>query len=508
MQFYDKISPVIQGRKFSIPSPRLCPTCRTQRRLSYRNDRSLYKTECAMSHAPILSMYNPQKGYTVYEQKTWRSDQRDPTQYAQEFDTNRSFFDQYHALRQRVPRFNVYNLDTENCTYVNYAPHCKNCYLIFGSRFNEECYYGQTLNECKNCCDVTYVDKSEYCYENVDCNNNYNAFFCQDTSHATNSYFCFDCENISHCIGCYNLRNKEYHIFNVPVSKEEFEQTKEKLSSYATLQEYKNRFEETIRKHAIWKAYKGQSNENVSGDFIYECKDIKECFSVYRSQDLAFCARMFDGKDSYDFDGGGKSELTYENMSNDFSYFSIGCTTSEHLNYSHYCDLCFDCEYCFGCVGLRKKSYCILNKQYTKEEYEKLVPQIIEKMEVDGERGEFPSGKYSPFAYNETMAYEYFPLTKDESSKRGYTWKDDEQKEYIPQTYAIPDTIAQVADDVVNQVLQCELSKKNYKITIQELQFYRKMNLPLPRIHPDQRHLERMKKRTPRHLWERNCAKC
>jgi hypothetical protein len=34
----------------------------------------------------------------------------------------------------------------------------------------------------------------------------------------------------------------------------------------------------------------------------------------------------------------------------------------------------------FGCIGLRGKEYCILNKQYTKEEYEALVPKIIEKM--------------------------------------------------------------------------------------------------------------------------------
>jgi hypothetical protein len=32
---------------------------------------------------------------------------------------------------------------------------------------------------------------------------------------------------------------------------------------------------------------------------------------------------------------------------------------------------------------LKNKSYCILNKQYTKEEYEKLVSKIIEKMMKD-----------------------------------------------------------------------------------------------------------------------------
>lgn len=453
-------------------------------------------------------MYDPDKGYTVYEQEIRRSDQWDPLQYGKDFDGSRSFLEQYSALQKRVPRFNMFNLDTENCTYVNYAPHCKNCYLLFGCRFDEDCYYGQTMNECKNCIDNAYVDKSEYCYENVDCNNNYNSFFCQDCIHATGSYFCFDCENVSNCIGCYNLRNKEYHILNKPVSKEEFQQEKEKFSSYLALMERKKFYRDHIQANAIFRSYRGHNNQQVSGDFIYESKNIKECFSVYRSEDLAYCARMFEGKDSYDFDGGGKSELTYENMSNDFSYFSIAGTTSEHLTYAHYCDLCFNCEHCFGCVGLRKKAYCILNKQYTKEEYESLLPKIIERMMLDKERGEFPDGKYSPFAYNETMAYEYFPLEKKEALKRGYKRRDEEQKQYVAQTYIIPDAISDVADDIVDQVLQCEISKKNYKIIPQELQFYRKMKLPIPRLHPDQRHLERMALRNPRKLRDRKCMKC
>ncbi len=45
-----------------------------------------------------------------------------------------------------------------------------------------------------------------------------------------------------------------------------------------------------------------------------------------------------------------------------------------------YCKLLTGCQNCFGCISLRNASYCILNKQYTKEEYEALVPQIIEHM--------------------------------------------------------------------------------------------------------------------------------
>ena len=39
----------------------------------------------------------------------------------------------------------------------------------------------------------------------------------------------------------------------------------------------------------------------------------------------------------------------------------------------------------------------------------------------------------------------------------------------------------------------------------QELEFYRKMNLPLPRLCPNCRHYQRIKQRNPLKLWHRKC---
>jgi hypothetical protein len=495
-------------KKLNVPEPTLCPTCRMQRRLAYRNDRSLYKTKSALSEKSIITMYDPANDYVVYDQKEWWSDKWDPFEYGRDFDFNRSFADQFADLRKVVPRFNVFNKDTENCEFVNYAPHCKNCYLIFGSWFNEDCLYGQTLNECKNCVDNLFLDKSELCYENIDSNNNYKSFFCQNCSNLADCYFCYDCKNCQNCIGCWNLRNKNYHIFNQPVSKEKFEEEKNKFSSYKTLEEIKKNFDESIQEKAVHKNYTGQNNESVSGDFIFNCKNAEYCFSVYRGHDIAFSARAFELIDSYDFEGGGKSELVYENMSNDFSHTSIGCTTCEHMYNAHYSDLCFNCTDCFGCIGLRHKKYCILNKQYSKEDYESLLKRIIEHMRKTGEWGEFPSISYSPFAYNETLAQEYFPITKEEAQKKGYKWKDLEKKEKKHQIYEIPDDIKDVSDSIMKEILLCSSCGKNFKIVQTEFDFYKRMKLPIPRVCSDCRHSQRMKKRTPRLIWDRKCDKC
>jgi len=106
------------------------------------------------------------------------------------------------------------------------------------------------------------------------------------------------------------------------------------------------------------------------------------------------------------------------------------------------------------------------------------------------------------------MAHEYFPLTKEEALQRGYRRKDEDKADLPASDYSIPDDISEVTDEILSQVLQCEISKKSYRLTPQELQFYRKMKLPVPRIHPEQRHKNRMASRNPRRLRDRKCAKC
>lgn len=84
----------------------------------------------------------------------------------------------------------------------------------------------------------------------------------------------------------------------------------------------------------------------------------------------------------------------------------------------YYIYSCFYSSDLFACIGLRNKQYCIFNKQYTKEEYELLVAKIIAHMQKTGERGEFFPAQISPFGYNETMAMEFFPLSKEQATKR------------------------------------------------------------------------------------------
>ena len=72
----------------------------------------------------------------------------------------------------------------------------------------------------------------------------------------------------------------------------------------------------------------------------------------------------------------------------------------------------------------------------------------------------------------------------------------------------LPDEIASVTDDFLNQTITCEISGKPFRMVKKELEFYRKHNIPLPHKHPDQRHKERMAQGNPKRLRDRQCMKC
>ena len=106
------------------------------------------------------------------------------------------------------------------------------------------------------------------------------------------------------------------------------------------------------------------------------------------------------------------------------------------------------------------------------------------------------------------MASDYYPLSKDDALKKGYKWLDEDKKRYKPQNYELPDDITDTADDILKEVLACANCGKNYKILPLELNFYRKMELCIPRNCQDCRRKERNIKVASLELWDRKCDKC
>lgn len=511
-------------KKIGVPTPSFCPGCRAQRRLAFWNMLILHKRKCDYSGRDIISIYRADSPYKIYESKVWWSDKWDPMDYGREYDFNRPFFEQFRELMIDVPRPHNFNLNSVNCDYCAGTYNCKNCYMSTGNR-SEDCLYS-IVGLSKNCVDGFFVIQSENCYENFFCHKNYNVHFSQFSDNCMDSAFLYDCRNCQNCFGCVNLKNKQYHIFNRPYTKREYQKKIKKynLASYRNLEVIKERFD--IFKLQFPRKFARISRvNNVVGDNVNNVNSCYYCFDS--AKEIENCKYIFNGgwhlRDSYDiFDGGTNSSLLYEGVTCGDNLqrvlFAINIVNDAYdIEYSNEC---YSSSSLFGCVGLRHKKYCVLNKQYTKKQYEKLVPKIKKQMDTMPyfdrkgrvyKYGEFFPIELSPFAYNDSFAQQYFPLAKEQAIAQGYNWQDRTKGEYQPTIKAedLPDNIKDVDDKILKKIIKCASSdcvgSGAFRLIPQELRFYRKYGFPLPRFCPACRHSERMKQRNPIRLWKRRC---
>lgn len=514
LAFLDDLSPVIGGKKQSLPVPTLCPECRMQRRIAHVNQLNLYERKCDLTGASVISNIRPGSPFKVYRQEDWHSDKWDALRYGRPFDFARSFFDQWRELLLVVPRPNLftgYEFD-ENCDYTNHAGKNKDSYLIFDSDQNRDCYFSYSINQCVNCADCFRVRKSELCYECVDCVRCYGSAYLQDCDNCSDGFYLKNCTGCSHCLMCSNLRNKEYCVENKPVSKEAFEKFRASLQAHSVEQSARQRFGK-LKLEYPQKCTHGIQNENSTGDYLVHCKNAYRCFD---SEDLWDCRYVSQGfmplKNCMDVHECGEGERLYECSVSGYEIYD--CCFCNHtlatMTNLQYCSLCPHTKDSFGCIGVQRKRYCVFNKQYTKEEYETLVPRIIDHMRNTKEFGEFFPVTTSAYAYNETLAQDYYPLTRQAVQARGWSWLDeaDKKDQYLGPAADLPDRLADAGDDVCKKILTCESTGKQYKIIPQELSLLRTLQIPLPRKTFFQRHKERMALRNPRKLWKRTCAKC
>ncbi len=511
--------------KIKVPPPTFCPDCRFQRRLLFRNNRVFYRRECEMCKKSMLSIYSIDKPYTVYCRECWLSDKWDPMTYGRDYDFSRPFFEQFLELQKSVPRANLYQTNFVRSEYCNYGLDMKDCYLVFGGINNERIFFANQIFDCRDSLDIAFSNKIEFSYNLFECQRSNKLFYSQYSSDCVDSSYLIDCKNCMNCFGCVGLVNKQYHIWNVPHTKEDYLKfIKENQGSYTKHTDSIEKLQKLKLSlpHRYARIYK---SINSDGDDCAEMKNCHDCFSSSESEDskfLFFCRH--GSKDCQDVTFVGfNAEKVYENChgfgGNDTA-FGVRNFNNQGARYN---EECHECKNIFGCEGLRKKSYCILNKEYSKEEYEEILPKIIKQMEsipfVDKKGnvykyGEFFPSEISPFNYNETIAQEYFPLTKEEAEGDKYVWKDGDKRNYKidMETEEIPDNILSVENDILNKIITCAHSGKckeqcteAFKITAEELQFYQRMNLPLPRLCPNCRNYQLLKLRNPLLLWDRSC---
>jgi hypothetical protein len=515
-------------KKIDVPPPTFCPACRLQRRLAWRGERSFHKRSCDLCKKQIIAMYPAGSSFPVYCRECWFSDNWDEFGYGREYDFKKPFFTQFLDLLNVVPQISLQVDNSPQSEFVNQVSNCKNCYMVISGSNNEDCLHTHRTMKSKNVADSLIVLLGENQYESIECLESSDLIYSQECSSSLDLSFCYDVRGSNNCFMSANVRNGSYYFYDRPLTKAGYAEKMKAIDigSYRNFEKYINEFEE-LKKNSLHKYANIQKAENVSGHAISNAKNCRECFGVGDVENGGYYLFVNDIKDGRDLNNGCcTGELCYEvNTVGVHSYnIKLSADAWPALTNATYTVSCRQgADSLFGCISMRKKQYCILNRQYTKEEYENLIPRIIDhmdKMPYVGKKGrvykygEFFPVEISVLAYNESNAQDYFPLSKEVIQGEGYGWLDPKERNYAVTLHNkdIPDHIKDVKDSIVSEIIECahggsctDNCTTAFRIVPQELAFYRRFNLPLPRLCPNCRHYGRIKRRNPLKLWHRQC---
>ena len=414
-----------------------------------------------------------------------------------------NFLEQFSVLFASHTKAAVSHVwSNENADYCNTCFGTKNAYLSFVSGFNTQniFYSTQTWENVQNVFNSSLVTNgSSNVYYSRVINNSYNVFYSQYMYNCSDMWFCSSCIWCHHCIDCEWLENMSYCIGNKQYTQNIFEDMK---------REY------TPEKFSIlhWSTFAKKGLNFSCGDcvwsWLYRCNNLIDGYNAMHyadSKNVVFSDGLTWVKNYYDCIDTGTN-------SNDF--YAI-CQWGEDSNHCYMCNFvslwCFNvfysihmesCSFCLGCIGLKNKQFCILNKQYTKEERYAKVDEIFSAMEQEGTLWEFFPASMNPFYFNDTAAYLIDPsFTKEEVTKLWYLRRDEPVKVDIPEGVDVvqvselgeyeslnSDRSRHIDPTILTKIIIDEQGNY-YKIVNMEYDFLMKHGLPLPRKH----RLDRMK---------------
>jgi hypothetical protein len=261
------------------------------------------------------------------------------------------------------------------CSYTN-----QSYYSTFLSKCTENYYCHRNIN-CENCFDCSDCGgtlNSYMCHNCLDCFECFNSQYCIDSK---NLDHCLLCQGSEQCFGSYGLINEKFCIFNKKYSEEEYKNKIQELrkqpKEFIEAEEAK-----MYDKIGIMRTIDIADN---SEDSIFTSEGISNkscyyCFGTYQSKNSLYCFGCESADDSIDNTILVQSELCYGCTYSFTCNECFFCNDCMNCSRSSYLTSCYNCMDCFGCAQLDDKQYCILNKQYSKEEYFQKMVELKREM--------------------------------------------------------------------------------------------------------------------------------
>lgn len=298
--------------------------------------------------------------------------------------TSDAFYKELQRLIFSQPKRPAVIVNCENVEYANEIYNAKNMFYCFDAYDSSDCFYTFDSVHCASCGDCDYAVESELCYESVDPFKCYNCNFLEYCDNVRDSSYSYNCSNCHDVFGCANLDNKAFCIFNRQLSEADYRSQVEKFKALPSLRALQM-LDELKKKFPLTQTV-AQSNVNTDyGNYIHFDKNCYMCFDAAHDEDCAYLYDSFYSKNCFD--------MTYTALESELSYQAVDSTKVYNCNFIVHGTSCVDSSYLFnctnvkdslGCVGLKNKQYCILNRQFTQEEYEKTSADIKKLLAAAG----------------------------------------------------------------------------------------------------------------------------
>ena len=466
---------------------------------------------------PIITAVHPASGIRVLPDEEWYA--RDFSEICFDLDVAKPVFPKLIELRKLVPTSAYRNYEkTENSISV-VSLGDQNSYFVVLCR-SKNTFFSVSALDTESSAEVFNSSAITNSYQVIHCERMFNCQYVRESKDCLNSAFLFDCRNCEYCFGATNKRNKKYVWFNEQLSQSEWEKRRDQvdLGSRRVALEFRLTFDALVRK-AIWPENFNDQCQNSIGEYLTKATDCEyvwyadggardeyhTSYSIGRCEGNAFSASIVDAQDLF---------MASDNASSfrcKYSYLVGHCQNVE------YSTDCFNCENCFGCVGLRHMKFCILNKQYSEEEYWRNLDALKCAMLERGEYGQFLPAKMSPSYFPECGAFKYYNADPAFGKKIGaHTFEAEAEgaigselsgAQEVTDSKNVPDNVDDL-DGWSGKPLYDAGYKRRFSLIGPEVTLYKKLRIAPPVEHFVKRYADMCHTANLGEFIQRPCAKC
>lgn len=484
--------------------PQVAPAERLRALLSFRGGRRLYRRNCQLSGEPILSIYPPAAQFPVFSPALWWDSHERRAQLKKTYTPDVSFFIQLYELWNIVPRPAVTAMNCAQSTAVDNSASVSNSLLISDSYQVDRCSYGAFLLRCTVCADCLFCSDCSRCYDCAGCSNCTGLGWSDNCFDCSGGAFLSGCVGCSNCYCCSNLTGAENCLFNRQATAEEIARfiSEYKLHTPATDRRLVDELREqsAIDKRGMKVPARWSDDQSLgTGNYLIR-SSAEDSYFVSDSTELFHCFGLHQSAGCIDSIGfGGKLSDSYQAVGCSGSRIlsSISCGDCRDIWYSSHC---FDCSHLVGCVGLIGREYCILNQQYTAEQFGEIRDYIAETLHMRNIWGAFFTSTFAGIHYNGSQAQEFMPLSEIQAELLQFDWDQELDAAVVPtEANDPPATLTAAAGADEQGVLEktamiCEITGRLFRLSRLEYELYRELCVPPPARCFEQRHSERLKR--------------